>query len=254
MINKELIKQNFSHYAGYYDRYSSVQNLCALKLIAKIQTNGFRNILDIGCGTGNYTRLLRNKFPHAQIKALDISQNMVEIAKAKFDYEKIEFIVADAEKAENSGRFDLISSNVSFQWFEDLRKALFQYKELLKEKGVVLFSIFGPDTFVELNSSLAELYGDNVCIASRNFIGKDKIVKILERIFKQVTVTAEILSEEISTLWELLRKIKYTGARGEGINRKGFWTPRAIDKLEEIYRKRFGKIIVTYQVFFCQAS
>ncbi len=92
MIDKELIKRNFSRYAEYYDQYCSVQSLCARKLIEKNKTDCIRSllskrasgplrILEIGCGTGNYTKLLIKRFPNAEIKALDISPAMIKIAK-----------------------------------------------------------------------------------------------------------------------------------------------------------------------------
>ncbi len=252
MIKKKLIERNFSDYADYYDRYASIQNLCAAKLINKIEAENFCNILDIGCGTGNYTSLLKNKFPYARIKALDISQNMIKIAKEKLDCQQIEFIVADAEDLNTAERFDFISSNVSFQWFGNLEKTLIKYKMLLNGKGKILFSIFGPATFFELNSSLKEMCGDDVSITSCNFVRRDTISKMLTGIFNKNNVTEEMIKEKLNSLPELLRKIKYTGTRGEGIDCKGVWTPRTIGRLEEIYRKKFGEIIVTYQVFFCQ--
>ena len=253
MINKEVIQKNFSSYAACYDEYSAVQDLCGLKLIESIKTDGFCAILDIGCGTGTYTGLLKYKFPLAKIKAVDISQDMVQIAKRKSICQGIDFIVADAEKLHLEHSFDLISSNVSFQWFGDLEKTLFSYKELLNENGIIAFSMFGPRTFFELNSCLKQLSAGDASITSIGFVRKEKLEKTLQSIFKDVSVSEQIIEEEAVSLPELLRKIKYTGTRGAGVNKKGFWTPRMIDKLEQIYREKFGKIIVTYQVFFCQA-
>ena len=50
----------------------------------------------------------------------------------------------------------------------------------------------------------------------------------------------------------LLKKIKYTGTRGNGAERKSFWTSKMVNDLEKIYRKRCKDIIATYQVFFCR--
>jgi malonyl-CoA O-methyltransferase len=253
-MNKELIRKNFSLYARYYDKYASVQNLCARKLIDRITLDGFRAILDVGCGTGNYTRFLKDKFPSARIRALDISPNMVEVAREKLGSGQIEFIVTDGEALDTGERFDLISSNATFQWFENLKETLLRYKGLLNERGVISFSIFGPDTFRELKCALKELYSEKVPLASSGFIGHDEIEGMLKGTFRKVGVTEEILTEEVDTLEELLRKIKYTGTRGGGLNGKGFWTRRRMAELEEIYRKKFGKLVVTYQVFFCQAA
>jgi len=253
MADKEVIKNNFSRYAKYYDRYSSVQYACALELINKIKINGFKKILDIGCGTGNYTKCLRTKFPLAQIKALDISSDMIEVAREKLGDEKIEFIVADGESISFKEKFDLISSNASFQWFEDLKGALLRYKRLLNRKGVISFSTFGPDTFCELSQSLREMYRRReVSLSSCNFPQKTEVEKILKVLFKEVEIERKIHKEEYNLLPELLRKIKYSGVRGAGLDRKAFWTPGTIEELQKVYKGKFKGITVTYEIFFCR--
>lgn len=252
MIDKRIIKNNFSKYARYYDKYSSIQNLCALKLIAKIGRNSFKKILDIGCGTGNYTKLLGNKFPNAQVKAIDISREMIEVARNKLKNERIEFIIADGEMIDLKEQFDLVSSNASFQWFENLEKTLLKYRELLNKNSIISFSIFGPLTFFELDKSLRKLFGKDASISSCNFIEKKEIIKVLKGLFKKTEVDEEIYKEKYRSLAELLKKIKYTGARGNGTNRRSFWTAKKICNLEKIYKRDFRDIVATYQVFFCK--
>ncbi|MFH1678102.1 MAG: malonyl-ACP O-methyltransferase BioC [Candidatus Omnitrophota bacterium] len=253
MKAKELIKRNFCAHAEYYDKYSSIQDICALKLIDKIKMDNFSKILDIGCGTGNYTKILRNRFPNAKIEALDISREMIDIARRKLRFKQIEFIIKDAEAIDSKELFDLITSNASFQWFEDLEKALLKYSSLLIKDGVISFSIFGPGTFTELNASLRELYGQEISITSCKFPEKIRIEEILKRAFKKNIVEEEIFKEEYGCLLELLSKIKYTGIRGNGVLGRSLWTRRGIDKLEEIYRGKFNRIVATYQIYYCQA-
>ena len=252
MINKEIIKNNFSRCARYYDRYSRIQNLCATRLINELDGGNFAKILDIGCGTGNYTKLLQDKFPEARIKAIDISEKMVEAAKKKLGNVGVEFIIADAETADLKEEFGLISSNASFQWFEDLRGTLLRYKRLLGKDGIISFSIFGPHTFYELNEALKELSGRDASISSCNFIKKPELAEILKGLFKKAGIHEEIYKDRYRSLSELLKIIKYTGTRGNGVNRRSFWTTDKIYNLDEIYKKRFKDITATYQVFYCK--
>jgi len=251
-MNKTVIKRNFSRYAECYDKYSAVQNLCASRLIAALEADGFERILDIGCGTGNYTKLLREKFPEARIKAIDISERMIEVAGKKLQNDRIKFIAADGETANFNEQFDLIASNAVFQWFEDLEKALIGYKGLLSKDGVILFSIFGPLTLLELNESLKELFGQENAINSRSFIEKERIEKILKNLFREVKIEEKIYREKYTSLSGLLNSIRYTGTRGSGISKKRFWIPGAVNDLEDIYKKKFKDITATYQVFFCK--
>lgn len=252
MTSKDRIKRNFSRYAAYYDRYSNIQDLCALHLIDMIQQKRFNRILDIGCGTGNYTKLLRRRFPLAKIKAMDMSHGMVEAANRKLSDENVEFIAADAEKINLKDQIDLITSNVSFQWFEDLEKTVTRYRDLLAANGHLLFSIFGPKTFIELDLCLKALFNEDISICSCTFMDSDKIKSILEKIFDEVLVKKMVLREECGSLQELLMKIKYTGVRGNGVNGKSLWTPGILKNLEKIYRKNAGSISVTYELILCQ--
>lgn len=267
-MDKEIIVRNFSRYANLYDRYADVQRRAGVELLSQI--NGkctFNKILEIGCGTGNYTLLLREKFKNAKIKALDICSEMVGIARQKLKDMGAEFIVADAEDANLGESFDFITSNACFQWFEDLEKSLMKYNGLLKENGAILFSIFGPSTFSELNVSL-RCVSKNVSVEANNFITKEKIEKILNKNFKGIKIKESIYQESFLRLKDLLCKIKYSGIRGSGTNGRIQFTNRILKDLEELYLHKFsatnrggsanhfgGKAIkATYQIFFCKGE
>ena len=214
MMTKEVIKNNFSRCAKYYDRYSTVQNMCALKLIEGIGKSHFNKILDVGCGTGIYTAILRKSFPFAVIKAVDISKEMIRMAREKIKDDSVEFIVADAETIKLKEDFDLITSNASLQWFDDLGMSLINYKDLLIEGGHIVFSTFGPLTFCELNISLRRLFGERLIINSGSFIEKSQIEEVLKDNFREIGVEERIYKERYGSLLELLEKIKYSGIRG----------------------------------------
>lgn len=253
MNAKDTIKRNFSRYAKYYDAYSNIQDQAGLKLASTLCTNHFTKILDIGCGTGNYTKLLRKKFPYSNIKALDISDKMIHLAQCKLQNEKIEFVVADAETTVLNEGFDLITSNACFQWFSNFHKTLRKYSCLLNKNGIILFSIFGPLTFCELSKSLKKFNKADTPITSQSFLGKDKIRQILEKYFDFVSIETEIFKKTYTSLLDLLNTIKYTGTRGTGINDQSF-SKGEITQLEQIYKNSFNNIVATYQIFYCRAQ
>ena len=151
-MDKKIIAKNFSRYASIYDKYADVQMQAALGLIFLAKEDNLKNILEFGCGTGIYTLLLRDKFKRASIRAVDISDKMIAVAQEKLKLKGIEFNVADAENISFDQKFDLITSNATVQWFEDLGNSLSKFKSMLKNGGIVSFSAFGPSTFFELNS------------------------------------------------------------------------------------------------------
>jgi len=253
MIAKLVIEKNFSKYAEYYDSHCSIQNLCAQDLIDIVRPGDFNSILDIGCGTGNFTVLLREAFPKAGIKAIDISSKMVELAGKKLSGDKIKFIIGDAEEGRFHERFDLICSNASFQWFENPEETLSRYKNFLHHRGVIAFSAFGPKTFHELHSSLNNISKEEASISSQSFLKIEDLEQMMKRYFGNIEVKKRLYKERYASLTELLKKIKYSGIRGNSVS-KGMWSPATLSELEKIYKNLFEEIIATYEVFFFRGT
>ena len=252
-MDKQAMIRNFTRCAYAYDRYADVQKRVALQLIEQIEENNLARILEIGCGTGNYTLLLRDRFKKAKLRALDISGGMIEVARLKLQDKGIEFIVADAERIYLNEDFDLITSNACFQWFYDLEETLLNYRAMIKDGGGISFSIFGPLTFWELNTSLENIT-KNASIVAGNFITKDRIKEILNKNFRQIKIDEVRYEQTHHSLRDLLNKIKYTGTAGNAIINKNFFTAQFLDTLEESYLGRFKQIQATYQIFFCHGK
>jgi len=253
MNKKQIIKQNFSRFAGFYDKYSHIQDLSAQKLLTFLPNSDCKNILDIGCGTGNYTKLLNEKFPNANITAVDISEKMIKIARQKLNSNKIVFITADAESITFNEKFDLVTSNACFQWFENLSNALKDFTNLLKENGTILFSIFGPKTFYQLRQSLNQLYKKEHPLTSDFFYNQQQLIELLSKHFDNVFVQQQLIDYTYSSLLNLLNTIKYTGTKGLGLNGKTL-NKTKLARLENIYKQNFSEIDTAYQIFYCSAK
>ncbi|MED3934464.1 malonyl-ACP O-methyltransferase BioC [Priestia megaterium] len=155
MINKQLLKKRFNNHAKTYDAYADVQKSMANQLIDQLSTNFFNQkitILEIGCGTGYLTQLLCKKFPKATITAVDLSSEMMELAKKKVTEDRVSFICGDIEELSIERHYDLIISNATFQWFNSLYTTIKKLYKQLKPTGSLLFSTFGNRTFQELHS------------------------------------------------------------------------------------------------------
>jgi len=255
-MHKLNIADNFSRYAHLYDHYADVQIKAAFELADLIKNNNFRRILEIGCGTGNYTLMLKERFKAASIKSLDISEKMVNVARNKLKNKGVEFIVADAQKINldviGPINFDLITSNACFQWFDSLKKVLREYVKLLQERGVIYFSIFGPHTFCELNTALMHVCRER--IDSANFCDRHKLEMMLKDSFSSVRIKEIRYQETFASLKKLLEKIKYSGIRGNGLAKKVYFSRGLLEKLERAYLDRFQEIRATYQVFLCRGE
>ncbi len=253
LMDKKNIIRNFSKAACVYDKYADVQKLAASELVSRLPKNGFRSILEIGCGTGIYTELLKTKFSGADLRAIDISPEMIGVAKRKFEDNVVNFEVADAESFSSPARYDLITSNACFQWVQDLPAFLKEYKAKLASEGVLSFSIFGPRTYWELDSILKG-YNKDISVSAAAFFTKEELDDLLNKNFKSVSIEEVRFCEKFSKLTDLLAKIKYTGTSGQGIEDRKFLGPKRLKELDIVFKEKFGSIIATHQVFFCYCS
>ena len=257
--DKAKLIRNFSRHARLYDRYANVQRAAADALVAALPAGERTNIFEIGCGTGYFTRLLREKFRTARLTACDFSESMIEIARQKPANEDVAFLVADAETMVLDDRYDLIASNAALQWFEDLGGMLKKCRAALAEDGLLAFSIFGPETFRELDHCLRLALGsgrekEGGMVRAKAFLPKDRIADLLRASFPRVDVAERTIREEYPSLRDLLAKIKYTGARGDGIVVDSRVPAMLLDRVEQIFQSEFGCVAATYQIFLFTAE
>ncbi len=249
----DIILRNFSRYASTYDQYAQIQRRVSSELLNQIQDNGISGILEIGCGTGNFTLALRDRFKQAQVLAFDISERMIQEAKAKIKDRNTRFFVADARKFSSRLKFGLIASNACFQWLDDIDAALNRYKGMLKERGFILFSNFGPRTFGELKQVLELGSLSDASIAANGFLPSVDLKAMLRRHFSESEIREKEYKEYFPSIRQLLAKIKYSGISGNGLNKRVYLSQNLLDNLNRIYLDKFGSIVATYQVIFAKA-
>src|SRR5436305_10708430 len=100
--------------AGQYLRFADERTRPALDLIARIDLAAPQRIVDLGCGPGNSTALLRQRWPEAAIAGLDSSADMLESARR--DYPGIDFAIGDIAEWAAAEPHDLVFSNAALQW------------------------------------------------------------------------------------------------------------------------------------------
>jgi len=229
-INKAQVQKNFSQNAITYDQYAVVQKEMARELFLKIKSTGrnFRKILEIGCGTGFLTELLASEYPLAQITAIDIAPEMIVVAREKLAiFPNINYIEADGEKLKGDNisvdrSFDLIVSNVVFQWFTDYAAAFIQYHSFLEPTGYLIYSTLGAGTFKELYVCLQDgnegksscTLGDHKIHNRREtFIGNRYLQKAMVNAGFQLAGVEQVIKiEYFNSCRYFLRALKMIGA------------------------------------------
>lgn len=236
--------------AQSYDAHAFAQRLAARDLLATLSGLHPRTILEPGCGTGTYTRMLADAFPGATTDAIDIDSRALDAARLKVSSPAVRFAVADAE-GPIAGTYDVVTSNAAFQWFRDLPGTLARLAAVLVRGGTLSFSCFGPRTYTELEASLTDALGPGARVAAAGFADGRSIREALARCCRDSSVEEVRYEQVFPSLRALLDSIRCTGV-AKGRPGAGLWTPRTLDRVERAYLGRYGRIEATYQVFICR--
>ncbi len=253
-MDKNIVIGNFSKHVFNYDRHALIQKRCAEKLIPIIKGDSFDHILEVGCGTGTYTELLRNRYRDSAITAVDISEKMVDAARNKVRDKQTCFLVEDGERLQTEQKYDLITSNASLQWFDDIPSALMRFSNMLSDEGMLCFSMYGPETFRELNEVFSSCFGGGKWLTASKFSNKKYVETGLNENFPKFEIIEEYFNVNFASLWDLLVDIKHSGVRGEGIQGDIYLGKEAIAMLENVYMESYGSITATHHVYFCKAK
>ncbi len=99
-----------------YLKYADLRRRPAIDLLTRVDLAAPQTIYDLGCGAGNVTRLLRERWPTSRIVGLDSSESM--LAKARAAEPGIEWRLADLAAWRPERPADLLFSNAALHWLD----------------------------------------------------------------------------------------------------------------------------------------
>lgn len=237
-IDKELIRKRFQKSLTTYTQHATVQKEMAEKLVSYLLSNAgesFDNIFEIGCGTGNLTNYILNNLKFNLFTANDIVDDAIEHVKSLSN--NISFLTGDAESIELPANQDLIISNATLQWINNIPEFLTKLHGSLNKSGILAFTYFSPDNFAEISA----LTGCKL-----NYHPKDVFFKVLNEFMEPLFFIDEIITLEFNDPLEVLNHIKQIGVNS--LN-QSFWTRKRLNEFRINYIKHFSvndKVKLTY--------
>lgn len=147
MINKkerEDLKILFDNDAGCYDNYRWKASYAARSdfkntkesLLSFLECQKSDTILEVGCGEGTWTELIAPLC--MKYDAMDISSEMLKIAKNRKGCEKVDFFQTTFESFETNEQYDKIFMVRVFEYMKEKNKMLEKMYRLLKPGGKIV--------------------------------------------------------------------------------------------------------------------
>jgi trans-aconitate 2-methyltransferase len=140
-----------------YAKFSDHRTRPALDLLARIPPAASVNVVvDLGCGTGNITEHIAQRWPAARIIGVDGSREMLAVAQARLP--AIAWVSADLSRWSADGGADIIYSNAALHWLPDHTTLFPHLARQLREGGVLAVQMprnFGAPTHVIANEVAA---------------------------------------------------------------------------------------------------
>lgn len=139
------VRQAYNIWAAQYDsNENKTRDLEGIGLRKTLSAMSFDYCLEIGCGTGKNTAWLITKANH--ITAVDLSDEMLRVARAKVTSDRVAFIEADILKewTFTGHQFDLVTFSLVLEHIEDLHAVFRKVSNVVKENGFVYIGELHP--------------------------------------------------------------------------------------------------------------
>ena len=266
-IKTSHVKRAFSSASDSYDAHAVLQREIGERLLAHLNFTRIEpgRILDVGCGTGYFTRLLRNKYKKADITALDLSESMLHSTRASHS-RRMPWHGHNRHTCGNAAalpfkdeQFELVCSNLAMQWLPDPSIMLQEMRRVLAPGGLMLFSTFGRRTLSELRQSLASIEPER----AGHVLPFPDVTSLGDALMK-LPVELPVTDVDLFTLTypdtiSLIRELKGLGASAAAIRgrKSGLYGRSLIRQLEHEYadkhRNEAGHIYATFEALYGQA-
>lgn len=248
----------FERAADGYDEYAVLQRQIAEEMLERLSSVTIKpeRVIDVGCGTGFCTRRLHKTWPSAHITGLDLASSMVQQASGQKGWlSKQSYCQADATVLPvRTASMDVVFSNLMLQWCDPVA-AFSEFRRVLKDDGLLMFSSFGPDTLKELRQSWAAVDKRPHVIDFADM--HDHGDALLQAGFREPVMDVDRYTLTYSDVLGLLRDLHGIGSRNVMPGRRsGLMGREALRNLEQAYQQladNEGRLPASYEVVYGHA-
>lgn len=286
LFDHRQVRRAFSRAAHHYDDAAALQREVGARLLESLDYHDERaqreaqggtprapqRVLDVGCGPGHAAVQMQQRWPKAQVIALDLALPMAREAAdnakrmrpataripnpvSRFFAQRPQPLCADARALPLAdGSVDVLFSNLCLQWVEDLPAVFAGFRRVLKPDGLMVLSTFGPDTLWELREAFG--HADSAPHVSPFASIAQFGDALIAAGFKDPVLDRDEFHLQHDSLADLMRQLRTIGATNALTTRRRSLTGRErFVRAAQAYEplRRDGKLPATWEVITAHA-
>ena len=236
MPDSTKVGASFSVAAECYDQYATAQHIISTHLTDMVIASkrigeSFGRVLEIGQGTGAFSRMVMPELQPGEIDFVDLysTPQWHLAAHERFHIRNAEHFLVETE-----GHWDAIVSASAIQWFSNLKGFFANAKERLKEGGLLACSTFSQGNLSEL---------DGVRPSPLIYLTLEEITDSVKAVFDSVKVESELVVIRFKSAKEALIHLKRTGVSVDSAKSK-----RGVAEiLKAVPKDEAGNYYLTYR-------
>ncbi|MDQ3206139.1 MAG: malonyl-ACP O-methyltransferase BioC [Pseudomonadota bacterium] len=279
LFDHRQVRRSFSRAAPGYDGAAALQREAGARLMESLDyyddpalgRPAPQVLLDVGCGPGHASAAMQERWPKAQVVALDLALPMLQQARRNHlgrpkatgflpaflsSPRRPAPVCADARTLPlREASVDVLFSNLCLQWVEDLPAVFAGFRRVLKPGGLMLLSTFGPATLHELRAAFSQADA-SPHVSLFPDIGQFGDALIAAG-FKNPVLDRDEFVIGHEDLAGLMRELRALGATNAMVDRRRSLTGRArftrAAQAYEAARSDRGTLPATWEVIYAQA-
>lgn len=160
-FDSRRVRERFNRAADDYDRHAAVQQEVGRRLDERFGWLKLdpEHILDLGAGTGQMVRAMRERYPGSTVIGLDLAEAMLRrLPRAAWWSRRRLALAADMHALPVAGgTLDVVVSNFALQWSDRPPELFGEVARVLASGGVFSFATLGPDSLQEVRRAWNEV-------------------------------------------------------------------------------------------------
>ncbi|EFI41324.1 class I SAM-dependent methyltransferase [Peptoniphilus sp. oral taxon 386] len=170
----------YAEFANIYDSlmYDFDYNIVSsfIEDILKIENKKVKHVLELGCGTGNLTELICDKY---SVDAIDLSEDMLSVAEQKLRNKNVRLFKQDMKNLDIEDKYDLVLSicdSINYLLDEkDVKNLFVKVFMQLNENGLFIFDLNTKNKFENMDNTYVDEVDGVFCVLENFFDAKTDI-------------------------------------------------------------------------------